>query len=71
MKDPTFQRTIIDGKTIKAVMRWQDVENIGEWSFTLSELKIRAGLADALYENIDEYKKAIGVVMSVERSFKR
>jgi len=71
MKDPTFQRTIIDGKTIKAVMRWQDVENIGEWSFTLSELKIRAGLADALYENIDEYKKAIGVVMSVEQSLKR
>jgi|TARA_Y100001951_G_C11235241_1_gene237006 hypothetical protein len=71
MKDPTFQRTIIDGKTVKAVMRWQDVENTGEWSFTLSELKIRAGLADALYENIDEYKKAIGVVMSVERSFKR
>ena len=71
MKDPTFQRTIIDGKTVKAVMRWQDVRNTGEWSFTLSELKIRAGLANALYENIDEYKKAIGVVMSVERSFKR
>ena len=71
MKDPTFQRTIIDGKTVKAVMRWQDVENTGEWSFTLSELKIRAGLADALYENIDEYKKAIGVVMSIERSLKR
>ena len=49
MKDPTFQRTIIDGKTVKAVMRWQDVENTGEWSFTLSELKIRAGPADALY----------------------
>mgnify|MGYP001172123059 CR=1 FL=1 len=71
MKDPIFQRTIIDGKTIKAVMRWQYVANIDEWSFTLSELKIRAGLADALYENIDEYKKAIGVVMLVERSFKR
>ncbi|RZD40006.1 MAG: hypothetical protein CXT73_06930 [Methanobacteriota archaeon] len=70
MKNPLFQRVIIDGKKAKAIMRWQEIKNVGEWSFTLNELKIRAGLAEALSENIDEYRKAIGVVMSVERSLK-
>jgi len=70
MKNPIFQRVIIDGEKVRAIMQWQEIENKGEWSFTLNELKIRAGLADALSENIDEYRKAIGVIMSVERSLK-
>ena len=84
MKYPTFHKVVIENEVYtdeenvaKAIMQWktskdyleQDVTTLRK--FTLSELKIRAGLADALYENIDEYKKAIGVVMSVERSFKR
>ena len=39
--------------------------------FDLGELKLRAGYAESLLENIDEYRKAIGVIMSVERSLEK
>ena len=36
--------------------------------FDLDELKLRAGYANSLFENEEEYKKAINAVMAVERS---
>ena len=64
-----------------AIMQWksskdyfrefekQDVTTLRK--FTLNELKLRAGYAESLFENEEEYKKAISAVMAVERSFKR
>ena len=77
MKDPTFHKVIIENNVAKAIMQWKvqkqflEREFVTLFKFNLDELKLRAGYADSLLENIDEYKKAIGVVMSVERSFKR
>jgi hypothetical protein len=77
MKDPTFHKVIIENNVAKAIMQWKvqkqflEREFVTLFKFNLDELKLRAGYADSLLENIDEYKKAIGVVMSVERSLKR
>ena len=77
MKDPTFHKVIIENNVAKAIMQWKvqkqflKREFVTLFKFNLDELKLRAGYADSLLENIDEYKKAIGVVMSIERSLKR
>jgi hypothetical protein len=77
MKDPTFHKVIIENNVAKAIMQWKvqkqflEREFVTLFKFNLDELKLRAGYADSLLENIDEYKKAIGVVMSIERSLKR
>lgn len=64
-----------------AIMQWksakdyfrefkkQEVKTLRK--FTLDELKLRAGYAESLFENEEEYKKAISAVMSVERSLKK
>ena len=77
MKDPTFHKVIIENNVAKAIMQWktskdyleQDVTTLRK--FTLNELKLRAGYAESLFENEEEYKKAISAVMAVERSLKR
>ena len=77
MKDPTFHKVIIEDNVAKAIMQWktskdyleQDVTTLRK--FTLNELKLRAGYAESLFENEEEYKKAISAVMAVERSLKR
>ena len=69
MKDPIFIKVILEDNITKAVMQWKDNNREGTWSFTLGELKLRAGMANELLENEKEYQKAIGAVMSVERSF--
>ena len=78
MKYPTFHKVIVEDKTAKAIMQWvtrkQFLDN-KEFTtlvkFDLDELKLRAGYADSLFENEEEYKKAISAVMAVERSLKR
>ena len=75
MKYPTFHKVIVEDKTAKAIMQWvtrkQFLDN-KEFTtlvkFDLDELKLRAGYADSLFENEEEYKKAISAVMAVERS---
>ena len=75
MKDPTFHKVIIENNVAKAIMQWvtrkQFLDN-KEFTtlvkFDLDELKLRAGYADSLFENEEEYKKAISAVMAVERS---
>ena len=84
MKYPTFCKVVIEDEVYtreknvaKAIMQWitskdyleQDVTTLRK--FTLGELKLRAGYADSLFENENEYKKAISAVMAVERSLKR
>ena len=70
MKYPIFHKVIIEDNITKAVMLWKDNDKEGTWSFTLGELKLRAGIANLLLENEREYKKAIGAVMAVERPLK-
>ena len=75
MKYPPFHKVIVEDKTAKAIMQWvtrkQFLDN-KEFTtlvkFDLDELKLRAGYADSLFENEEEYKKAISAVMAVERS---
>ena len=75
MKYPTFHKVIVEDKTAKAIMQWvtrkQFLDN-KEFTtlvkFDLDELKLRAGYANSLFENENEYKKAISEVMAVERS---
>ena len=75
MKYPTFHKVIVEDKTAKAIMQWvtrkQFLDN-KEFTtlvkFDLDELKLRAGYADSLFENEEEYKKANSAVMAVERS---
>jgi hypothetical protein len=84
MKYPTFNKVVIENEVYtdeenvaKAIMQWktskdyleQDVTTLRK--FTLNELKLRAGYAESLFENEEEYKKAISAVMAVERSLKR
>ena len=84
MKYPIFCKVVIENEVYtdeenvaKAIMQWktskdyleQDVTTLRK--FTLNELKLRAGYAESLFENEEEYKKAISAVMAVERSFKR
>ena len=84
MKYPTFNKVVIENEAYtdeenvaKAIMQWktskdyleQDVTTLRK--FTLNELKLRAGYAESLFENEEEYKKAISAVMAVERSLKR
>ena len=84
MKYPIFCKVIIENEVYtdeenvaKAIMQWktskdyleQDVTTLRK--FTLNELKLRAGYAESLFENEEEYKKAISAVMAVERSLKR
>ena len=74
MEYPTFHKVIIEDNVAKAIMQWktskdyleQDVTTLRK--FTLNELKLRAGYAESLFENEEEYKKAISAVMAVERS---
>ena len=81
MKYPTFNKVVIENEVYtdeenvaKAIMQWktskdyleQDVTTLRK--FTLNELKLRAGYAESLFENEEEYKKAISAVMAVERS---
>ena len=74
MKDPTFHKVIIENNVAKAIMQWKVQKQFLEREFTtlvkfdLDELKLRTGYADSLFENEDEYKKAISAVMAVERS---
>ena len=74
MKDPTFHKVIIEDNVAKAIMQWKVQKQFLEREFTtlvkfdLDELKHRTGYADSLFENEDEYKKAISAVMAVERS---
>jgi hypothetical protein len=73
---PHFLKVIIDDNVAKAIMQWKAHKQFLDQEFTtiakfdLDELKLRAGYAESLLENEAEYKKAIGVVMSVERSLK-
>ena len=84
MKYPIFCKVVIENEVYtdeenvaKAIMQWktskdyleQDVTTLRK--FTLNELKLRAGYAESLFENEEEYKKAISAVMAVERSLKR
>ena len=84
MKYPIFCKVVIENEAYtdeenvaKAIMQWktskdyleQDVTTLRK--FTLNELKLRAGYAESLFENEEEYKKAISAVMAVERSLKR
>jgi len=84
MKYPIFCKVVIEDEVYTrkknvamAIMQWksskdyleQDVTTLRK--FTLNELKLRAGYAESLFENEEEYKKAISAVMAVERSFKR
>ena len=77
MKDPTFHKVIIENNVAKAIMQWKvqkqflEREFVTLFKFNLDELKLRAGYAESLLENIDEYRKAIGVIMSVERSLEK
>ena len=77
MKDPTFHKVIIENNVAKAIMQWKvqkqflEREFVTLFKFNLDELKLRAGYADSLFENEEEYKKAISAVMAVERSLKR
>ena len=77
MKDPTFHKVIIENNVAKAIMQWKvqkqflKREFVTLFKFNLDELKLRAGYAESLLENIDEYRKAIGVIMSVERSLEK
>jgi len=74
VKYPTFHKVIVEGNTAKAIMQWVAYKQFLEKEFTtlvkfdLDELKLRAGYADSLFENEEEYKKAISAVMAVERS---
>ena len=75
MKYPTFHKVIIENNVAKAIMQWKvQKQFLGNKEFTtlvkfdLGELKLRAGYADSLFENEEEYKKAISAVMAVERS---
>ena len=74
MKDPTFHKVIIENNVAKAIMQWKvqkqflEREFVTLFKFNLDELKLRAGYADSLFENEEEYKKAISAVMAVERS---
>ena len=74
MKDPTFHKVIIEDNVAKAIMQWETKKQYLERDFItlrkfdLDELKLRAGYADSLFENEEEYKKAINAVMAVERS---
>ena len=45
-----------------------DQEFVTLFKFNIDELKLRAGYANSLFENENEYKKAISAVMAVERS---
>ena len=84
MKYPIFCKVVIENEVYtdeenvaKAIMQWktskdyleQDVTTLRK--FTLNELKLRAGYAESLFENEEEYKKAISAIMAVERSLKR
>ena len=84
MINPTFCKVVIENEVYtdeenvaKAIMQWktskdyleQDVTTLRK--FTLNELKLRAGYAESLFENEEEYKKAISAIMAVERSLKR
>ena len=75
MEYPTFHKVIIENNVAKAIMQWKvQKQFLGNKEFTtlvkfdLDELKLRAGYADSLFENEEEYKKAISAVMAVERS---
>ena len=76
MEYPHFLKVIIDNNVATAIMQWRahkqflNQEFVTLFKFNLNELKLRAGYAESLLENEAEYKKAIGVVMSVERSLK-
>ena len=77
MEYPTFHKVIIEDNVAKAIMQWKIQKQylkrkfITLIKFNLDELKLRAGYAESLLENIDEYRKAIGVIMSVERSLEK
>ena len=77
MEYPTFHKVIIEDNVAKAIMQWVAYKQFLEKEFTtlvkfdLDELKLRAGYAESLSENINEYRKAIGIVMSVERSLEK
>jgi len=81
MKYPIFCKVVIEDEVYTrkknvamAIMQWksskdyleQDVTTLRK--FTLNELKLRAGYAESLFENEEEYKKAISAVMAVERA---
>ena len=74
MKDPTFHKVIIEDNVAKAIMQWEVQKQFLKRKFTtlvkfdLDELKLRAGYANSLFENENEYKKAISAVMAVERA---
>ena len=74
MEYPTFHKVIIEDNVAKAIMQWVAYKQYLDKEFTtlikfdLDELKLRAGYADSLFENEEEYKKAINAVMAVERS---
>ena len=74
MKDPTFHKVIIEDNIAKAIMQWETQKEYLERDvvtlikFNLGELKLRTGYADSLFENEEEYRKAISAVMAVERS---
>ena len=77
MEYPTFHKVIIEDNVAKAIMQWVAYKQFLDKEFTtlvkfdLDELKLRAGYAESLFENIDEYRKAIGIVMSVKRSLEK
>ena len=84
MKYPIFCKVVIENEVYtdeenvaKAIMQWKvqkqflKREFVTLFKFNLDELKLRAGYADSLFENEEEYKKAISAVMAVERSLKR
>ena len=71
---PAFHKVIIEDNIAKAIMQWKVQKQFLKRKFTtlvkfdLDELKLRAGYANSLFENENEYKKAISAVMAVERS---
>tara|TARA_B110000196_G_scaffold264016_1_gene236412 strand:- start:1035 stop:1268 length:234 start_codon:yes stop_codon:yes gene_type:complete len=74
---PIFHKVVIEDNVAKAIMQWVthkqflDQEFVTLFKFNIDELKLRAGYAESLSENINEYRKAIGIVMSVERSLEK
>ena len=77
MEYPTFHKVIIEDNVAKAIMQWVAYKQFLDKEFTtlvkfdLDELKLRAGYADSLFENEEEYRKAINAVILVEQSLEK
>ena len=77
MEYPTFHKVIIEDNVAKAIMQWVAYKQYLDKEFTtlikfdLDELKLRAGYADSLFENEEEYRKAINAVILVEQSLEK